>query len=166
MEEILNSEQYKAILPYAPYIAIAGLLRIIFIIYLCTITRSTLLMIKKENRCILPGQVWLLLIPFFNIYWNFIVARRMTDSLTNECYDRSLAVEEDPAQKMGYFFAGSFLVYNFPIPMFVGFVIWIISFIALVLYCVKINEYKKLFSHSFSASKTNEMHEETLNKDQ
>ena len=150
MEEIINSPEYQNLLPYLPYLIIAGLFRFVFVIGLCITGKRTLLLIKKENRCITPDQSWLLLIPFFNIYWNFIFMRRLVDSLNNEFYDRQIAVEENPTEKSGYFFAGSFLVYNFPIPMFVGFVAFIVSIIALILYVAKVREYKNLLEQDFA----------------
>ena len=144
MEEFINSPEYQKLLPYVPYLLTAVFLRLIFVIYLCLAGKKTLLLIKEENRCITPSQVWLLLIPFFNIYWNFMFMRRMVDSLNNEFYDRQVAVEENPTEKYGYFFAGTFLVYNFPLPIFIGFVVYILSIIALIVYIAKLNEYKKL----------------------
>ncbi|MGN0003983.1 MAG: hypothetical protein ACI35V_11160 [Sphingobacterium composti] len=147
MEELINSPEYQRLLPYVPYLLTAVLLRLILVIYLCVVGRNTILLIKEGNRCITSEQVWLLLIPFFNIYWNFVYMRRLVDSLNNEFYDRQIAVEENPTQKSGYFFAGSFLVYNFPLPLFVGFVAYILSIIALVLYIAKVKEYKKLLEN-------------------
>lgn len=144
MEEIINSPEYQKLLPYVPYLLTAVFLRLLFVIFLCVSSKKALLLIKEENRCITSGQVWLLLIPFFNIYWNFIFMRRIVDSLNNEFYDRQVAVEENPTEKYGYFFAGTFLVYNFPLPMFVGSVMYILSIVALIIYVAKINEYKKL----------------------
>ena len=144
MEELLNSPEYQQLLPYLPYLLTAGIVRIAFVLVLCVTGKNTLLLIREENRCVTPNQSWLLLIPFFNIYWNFIYMRRLVDSLNNEFYDRKVAVEENPTEKSGYFFAGSFLVYNFPLPMFVGFVAFIISIIALILYVAKVKEYKKI----------------------
>lgn len=144
MEELLNSPEYQALLPYLPYLVAAGVLRFTVVIYLCTVSRTALLRIKKENRNIGVNQVWLLLIPFFNIYWNFIMVRRFTDSLNNEFFDRQVAVEENPTERNGYFFAWSFLVYNLPLPLFVGFIAFFISIVMLILYVGKVKEYTKL----------------------
>ena len=152
MEELINSPEYQQLLPYLPYLGTAAVLRIILVITLCIVGKKTLLSIKKENRCVTPDQSWLLLIPFFNIYWNFIYMRRMVDSLNNEFYDRKVAVEENPTEKNGYFFAGTFLVYNFPLPMFVSFVIFFISIVALIVYVAKLNEYKKLLAQEVEDS--------------
>ncbi|GAA4521003.1 MULTISPECIES: hypothetical protein [Sphingobacterium] len=144
MEEILNSPEFQAILPYAPYIFLAFVIRLVLLILFCMMADSTLQLIKEENRCLARGQVWFLLLPFFNIYWNFVVVRRLTDSLNNEFYDRKQAVEENPTQKMGFFFAGTFLVYNFPLPMFIGFVLFILNMVALFLYFLKVKEHREL----------------------
>jgi hypothetical protein len=41
-----------------------------------------------RNRTMEPGQVWLNLIPLFNIVWQFVTVNRVADSLRNEFYDR------------------------------------------------------------------------------
>lgn len=40
---------------------------------LCYFISSWLKEVPEEDRVMTPGQVWLLLIPFFNFYWNFRV---------------------------------------------------------------------------------------------
>lgn len=144
MEEIINSPEYQKLLPYVPYIQVAFFVRLALEIVLCIISRRTLLQIKEENRCMHVDHVWLILIPLFCIYWNFVFMRRMVDSLNNEFYDRKIAVEENPTQKSGYFFAGTYLVYNFPAPLFIKFVTYILGIVTLFIYTAKIREYKKL----------------------
>jgi hypothetical protein len=79
MEELINSPEYQKILPYI-YILLSGFILLLFLlIYLSILGRKTLLLIKKENRCVTPEQSWLLLLPFFHIYWNFIFMRRLVD---------------------------------------------------------------------------------------
>jgi hypothetical protein len=34
----------------------------------------------QYHQNITPGQVWLLMIPFFNFYWNFVVYQRVPDT--------------------------------------------------------------------------------------
>src|SRR5690606_33705855 len=101
MEEIINSPEYKLLEPYLFVIFLAFLGFLILLIVVCWQLRSSLIKIKAENRCIHPEQVWLLLLPFFNIYWNFVVARKFSDSLNNEFFDKKVAVEENPAFKNG-----------------------------------------------------------------
>lgn len=40
--------------------------------------------IRPENRLMRPGQVWLQLIPIFNIVYQFIVVTRIADSIQKE----------------------------------------------------------------------------------
>ena len=46
--------------------------------------QNTLKAIQPENRLIRPGEVWLQLIPFFSIVWQFIVVTRISDSIKRE----------------------------------------------------------------------------------
>src|SRR5438105_3737061 len=44
--------------------------------------------VAPRNRLMEPGEVWLGLIPFFNIIWSFFMATRIPDSLRNEFRDQ------------------------------------------------------------------------------
>lgn len=50
--------------------------------------RDLLRSIKPENRTIQPNEVWLQLIPVFNLYWQFNVVDRISDSIRNEIVER------------------------------------------------------------------------------
>ncbi|MGX1641703.1 hypothetical protein [Sphingobacterium sp. NPDC055431] len=106
--------------------------------------RNTLKLISKENQCILPNQAWFLVVPFFNIYWNFEVARRLSYSLNNEFFDRKIAVEHNPSLGAGMTYAWSFLIYNFPFPLFWRILGMIVSFVYFITYWFKINQYRVL----------------------
>lgn len=116
---------------------------IIWVLFANTV-RSTLKLISKENQAILPNQAWFLVLPFFNIYWNFEVARRLSYSLNNEFYDRKIAVEEDPTFTAGMTYAWSFLIYNFPFPLFWRILGMVVSFVYFITYWFKINQYRVL----------------------
>ena len=148
MEEIINSPEYQKLLPYLFVIFGACILLLFLYIYLCFIGQRTILLIKEENRHVTPEQAWLFLIPFFNIYWNFVFMRRLVDSLNNEFYDRKMEVEENPTQKNGYFFAWSFLVLNLPLPAFIFFVSFLLTLVAIIFYIAKIVEHKKLLEQT------------------
>ncbi len=71
------------------------------ILYLLTI-QNTLKKVKKKNRTIEPGQVWLNLIPLFNIVWQFIMINRIADSLKTEFSERNISIKEDrPGAQIG-----------------------------------------------------------------
>ena len=119
------------------------LILLVWILFANTV-RNTLKLISKENQAILPNQAWFLVIPFFNIYWNFEVARRLSYSLNNEFYDRKIAVEENPSMGAGMTFAWSFLIYNLPFPIFWKMLSMIVSMVYFITYWFKINQYRSL----------------------
>ncbi|TDS14830.1 hypothetical protein [Sphingobacterium paludis] len=127
------------------YVALAaGAMRIVIWIIFAYTIYSTLKLVKKENRNILPGQVWYVALPLFNIYWNFEVVRRLTDSLNNEFFDRQVEVEERPTQKWGMLFAWTFLISNIPLPLFILTVVFVLHLVYFITYWVKIHEHKVL----------------------
>lgn len=46
--------------------------------------QNTLKNVRVQNRTLSPGQVWLQLIPIFNIIWQFIVVNRIAESIERE----------------------------------------------------------------------------------
>ena len=141
MLELLPEEMTEEFFEYA---IIGGVIRIIIWIFFAWTIYRTLKLVRKENRCILPGQAWFLAVPMFNIYWNFEVVRRLTDSLNNEFYDRQIEVEERPTQKWGMVFAWTFLLTNIPLPMFILVIIALLHLVYFITYWVKVNECKAL----------------------
>src|SRR5690606_36152074 len=123
---------------------VAAVIRIVAWIFFAYTIYSTLKLVKKENQNILPNQAWFVALPFFNIYWNFEVVRRLTDSLNNEFYDRQIEVEERPTQRWGILFAWTFLLSNIPFPFFILLVIGLLHFVYFITYWVKIHQHKVL----------------------
>ncbi|WP_205600187.1 MULTISPECIES: hypothetical protein [Sphingobacterium] len=163
MEELLQNPDFQKLVPY---LVVAFFIQLFVWILFANTIRTTLNLIKKENRCLLPSQAWFVALPFFNIYWNFVVVRRLTDSLNNEFYDRQVAVEEDPTQKQGYMYAGGYMVSNIPLPAFVGFMASIIAFVGFVLYWFKIYEYKKLLKQPFEYRDDTKTDDEDFQKEE
>ncbi|MDE2091792.1 MAG: hypothetical protein KGJ08_07835 [Gammaproteobacteria bacterium] len=63
---------------------------VVFILYLITLM-NTLSAVSQQNRRLTPGLVFLLLIPLFNLVWNFIVVSKIRDSLQAEFSERNLS---------------------------------------------------------------------------
>lgn len=144
MNELLKDPEFQKLMPYLPYMIGFAILQLILWLLLGNSIRSTLLLIRKENRMMSPAQAFLIAVPLFNIYWNFMVVRHLRDSLNNEFFDRKVAVDENPTQKEGNIFAWSFLASNIPLPKFIGYITMFSTIIGFVLYWVKVVEYKKL----------------------
>ena len=62
---------------------------VVFILYLITLF-NVLNAVAPANRKMEPGLVFLLLIPLFNLVWNFIVVIKLRDSLEAEYRARDL----------------------------------------------------------------------------
>ena len=63
---------------------------LVALIFFLIAQQNTLKAIKPHNRKMQPGEVWLQLIPIFNLIWQFIVVGRISDSIRNEINDRNL----------------------------------------------------------------------------
>lgn len=127
-------------------VAAVFLIRLIIWVFYANTVRKTLMLISSENRLMTPNQAWLLAIPLFNIYWNFVVAARVADSLTNEFYDRKIAEEEDPGRMAGMWYAWLFLLSNIPLPAFILITIGLLSFVYFIGYWVKVNNFRNLLA--------------------
>ncbi|WP_257667353.1 hypothetical protein [Parapedobacter tibetensis] len=124
----------------------ALLIRLLIWVFYANTIRKTLLLIAPENRLMEPNLAWLVVIPFFNIYWNFVVASRLADSLTNEFYDRKIAEEENPGRASGMLYAWLFLLSNIPLPPFILITIGLLSMVYFIVYWVKVNNFRNLLA--------------------
>ena len=120
------------------------LIRLLIWVFYANTVRKTLLLVAPENRLMKPGMAWLLVVPLFNIYWNFVVASQVADSLTNEFYDRKIAEEEQPGRAMGRLYAWLFLLSNIPFPPFILVAVALLSFVYFIGYWVKVNNFRNL----------------------
>lgn len=136
-------------------LAIGGVLFLVSIILAYHI-RGLMKLVRKENQFFSPGQAWVVAIPLLNIFYNFVIIRKVCDSLNNEFYDRREAVEENPTLRQGYFMAFGYLAANFPLPIFIAFLVYVISLVYYVNYLLKIIAYKKLLLQSTPASDEDE----------
>jgi hypothetical protein len=58
-------------------------------LFLSSIARAVV-RVTPENRRLSPGQVWLNLLPVFNLVWLPITVDRVAESIRRECEDRGL----------------------------------------------------------------------------
>ncbi|GGC25613.1 hypothetical protein GCM10011386_16980 [Parapedobacter defluvii] len=120
------------------------LIRLLIWLFYANTVRKTLLLVAPENRLITPNQAWLLAVPLFNIYWNFVIASRLADSLTNEFYDRKIAEEENPGRAAGNWYAWLFLLTNIPLPPFILITFFLLSITYFIVYWVKVSNFRNL----------------------
>jgi hypothetical protein len=112
------------------------------IFYLLTL-QNILKAISHQNRAMRPGQVWLLLIPFFGLAWHFIVVSNISTSIEQEYKSKGIAVENRPTYNIGLvmciLLGCSSLIFFF---FFLRSLISIAALICWIIYWVKVNEYK------------------------
>ncbi len=68
-------------------IAIQFLFLLLFLvsyIFFLVTQQNTLKAIQPQNRAMTPGEVWLQLIPFFNLVWQFVAVIRVSNSIKRE----------------------------------------------------------------------------------
>ena len=71
------------------------------IAYVLTLSR-TLQKCSPSSRTMQPAMVWLLLVPLFNLIWNFLVVNAISESLAKEFRLRGvLFFESDPGRRIG-----------------------------------------------------------------
>jgi hypothetical protein len=114
-----------------------GLLPKIF--YLITL-QNTMNSVSPENRKMSPGQVWLELIPLFNLVWQFFNVINVSDSLKKEFETRGMKPAEDrPGYSIGITFCILFCCSVIPV---LGALAAIAGLICWIIFWVKISNYR------------------------
>lgn len=85
----------QAILVVVLLVAIA-----IAIVYLLTL-QNTLKQVERANRQVEPGNVWLMLIPLFNVVYAFFLYPQICDSVKAEYRYRGLNASGDFGRSLG-----------------------------------------------------------------
>ena len=108
------------------------------IFFLLTLQR-TLDAISPENRKMPPSNVWLMLIPLFNIVWQFIMVDKIAQSVTAECARLNISTRDlKPTYNIG-------LAWNIcNLLTFIPFIGGLAALVTFILYWVKVSEYKNL----------------------
>jgi hypothetical protein len=112
---------------------------VILILYLLTLSKA-LSRCRPANRTMEPGQVWLNLIPLFNIVWQFITVTRVAESLKNEFYDRGWDDRGDFGKSVGTAYCVLNLAGFVP---FIGGLFSLAGFVCFIIYWVKIAGHSK-----------------------
>jgi hypothetical protein len=111
------------------------------IFFLLTL-QNTLKAISSENRKMPSANVWLLCIPIFNFYWQFIVVDKIAQSISLECEKLQIPLKEArPTYNLGLGWNICYILFLVPvIKLFVAIILTIIW----IIYWVKLNQYRKL----------------------
>ncbi len=113
-----------------------------FIFFLLTLYR-TAEQISPQNRRLAPGQVWLMLIPLFNLVWMFIVINRLAASIKQECDRLNISyTQPTPTKDIGNIYAALAIAGLMPV---IGFFFGLAAFVCWIIYWTQVARYRKLF---------------------
>lgn len=108
---------------------------------------STLKLVRPVNRCMHPALVWLQLVPFWGILWQFYVICKIADSIRNELNTPDLPF----AYVAGLTYATSFCFGVLPtgllqfVALPIAFVMWMTYWVLLLCYRKRLkNNFKRL----------------------
>lgn len=124
-----------------------GVLLVPGIFFLLTLQKA-LNRCSPESRTMPPEQVWFLLIPIFNIVWQFVVVSRVASSLGNEFRRRSLVKEPEPGKTLGLAFCILDLCGIIPI---LGIIASLAGLVFWIMYWVKISNYSAELAYQSAA---------------
>ncbi len=102
--------------------------------------QKTLETISFPNRKMSPGNVWLLLIPFFSIIWHFIVVNNIADSIRAEADNNGVRIaEERPGYNTGLIMCIADCLFFIPM---LNIITWLVGVVFWIIYWNKILKYK------------------------
>ena len=111
-------------------------------IVICWLIYSVQVQVPPEHRKIAPGLIWLLIIPFFNVIWNFFVFLQVPDSLKSYFDAQGRTDVGDCGRTLGLWsavlIAVGFLGGFVPIVGCVASFVWLAGLVLLILFLVKI----------------------------
>lgn len=130
------------------------------VIFFLIVQQNTLKAVSPENRKMRPAQVWLQLIPFFGIVWQFIVVVRISDSIRNELLSRAredsvLGVSEEqlnstvsrrPTHDIGISFCALFICSLVP---FIGAIAAMGGLVCWIIYWGQLARYKAIMERKY-----------------
>ena len=128
---------------------VLGLLLLVMPIrYILTLTQA-LKRCSPAARTMEPASVWLLLIPVFNLIWNFIVVLGMAKSLSNEFARRGISSDAEPGKTWGL--AMCILALLVVVPA-IGIIFPVVGVVCWGLYWFKIATYSELLASNVGIS--------------
>jgi len=125
-------------------VVIAILIKVLYLLNL----QNTLKLVSPQHRAIAPGQVWMELIPFFGIVWQFFVVQRVGASLKAEFGARGIATAEAvPGMPLGLIMCICICCCVLP---FISILAGPAALVLLIIYWAKIAGYKRMLLNADS----------------
>jgi hypothetical protein len=137
-------------LPLAAQVAIIVIASLFFLvmlgigIFILYLLYKLLDALPPQYRLMEPGMVWLLLIPCFNLIWNFFVYPRISRSYQHYFNAQGRTDVGDCGATLGIFYSVCAVLISIPCVNYVtGFICGPAMLILIIIYLVKLHELKK-----------------------
>ncbi len=127
---------FSFLLPFILLFLVIAL--VITILYLMNL-QNTLNQVHPSRRKVSPGNVWLMLIPLFNVVYSFFLYPKISESVKAEYEYRGLQSEGDFGRGIGIAIPITNLASIIP---FVGWISVITNFVLFIIFWVKTSQYK------------------------
>lgn len=112
------------------------------LILFCLTLRNTVQAADLHNQMVEPNKVWLLLIPFFNIIYMFIVYPKISETIKNQLEENNAAEAGDYGLMLGRIYPIAYIVqYVIPVPAISG-ILSLGGFVCFIIYWVQMSNYK------------------------
>jgi hypothetical protein len=145
---------------------IALLIGLIPLIFFLITQQNTLKLIQPQNRMMQPGEVWLQLIPLFNLVWHFVVVTKISESIRRELASEntfSFEQQSNPYANNSYgqtkptYGIGIAYCILYCCSILIGALTGIACLICWIIYWVQLADYKnkiqaKIYSRDYSQS--------------
>jgi hypothetical protein len=136
----MNSQENYSIALIQLLFLVAFVLPYVLYIYTMYKTMNT---ISIQNQQMKPGLIWLLLIPYFNLIWQFAVVNKLSNSILRECQRLNIEIShEKPTNDIGNIFAILSIAGLMPI---IGIFFLTGAFICWIVYWVQVSKFRKRF---------------------
>lgn len=101
---------------------------------------ETIKLVQKKHRTLAPWQVWLGLIPFLNLIWQYLIVANLMDSLSAEFRFRKAKY---PLKKMKQFGTAYCILIFFSIIPSIGFFLGLAGLVCFIIFWMKVVDVKK-----------------------
>ena len=123
------------IVVYGTFAAIGLVIYFSILAVICWLVSTALKAVPEQYREMSPGQVWLLMIPCFNIIWNFFVFQRVPKSFQNYFAATGQSQFGDCGIQIGLWFA---ICYACSVVPYLGCLPFAASLVLLIIMLVKL----------------------------
>lgn len=137
MEQVCGNSEVAVIIFVLAFVFLLFLLMLMPAIFYLISMQKALSRCEPKNRLMQPGLVWLNLIPFFNLIWQFFTVLYVSGSIDREFRDRGIDAEPEPGKPVGLAMC---ILYVCGVIPYLVMLTGIASLVCWIIYWVKIAE--------------------------